>query len=126
VTDALNKKYLARWPGPTRPCSVEDTLPTRCAWSRADAMAQFRVLYTDRGDYAHDFSIEAPMYATIGAQIIDCPLDHNSIDLGRPMRATLARLTRPSAFRMPVGRRAVEAAPRLKVAVRSGVGLREL
>src|SRR6266853_1797157 len=45
-------------------------------------MARFRVLYTDRGDYSHDFALEQPYYDAIGA----------------------------------------EAAPKLKVAVRSGVG----
>lgn len=84
-------------------------------------MAQFRVLYTDRGDYSHDFSIEEPLYATIGAQLVDARLDHNSIDWDA-YAGHLAEADAVICFRMPVDRRAVEAAPRLKVAVRSGVG----
>jgi D-3-phosphoglycerate dehydrogenase len=84
-------------------------------------MAQFRVLYTDRGDYSHDFSIEAPLYATIGAQLVDARLDHNSIDWDA-YTGHLAEADAVICFRMPVDRRALDAAPRLKVAVRSGVG----
>jgi D-3-phosphoglycerate dehydrogenase len=84
-------------------------------------MAQFRVLYTDRGDYAHDFSIETPLYDAIGAEIVDARLNHNAIDWAAYERH-LSQADAVICFRMPVNRRAVEAAPRLKVAVRSGVG----
>src|SRR5437762_777189 len=84
-------------------------------------MVRSRVLYTDRGDYADDFAIEQPMYDAIGAEVIDARLDHNAIDWPTYERH-LAEADALICFRMPVGRRAVAAAPRLKVAVRSGVG----
>jgi D-3-phosphoglycerate dehydrogenase / 2-oxoglutarate reductase len=84
-------------------------------------MAQFRVLYTDRGDYSHDFSIEQPLYDAIGAEIVDARLNHNAIDWDAYTRH-LSQADAVICFRMPVDRRAVEAAPKLKVAVRSGVG----
>jgi len=84
-------------------------------------MAQFRVLYTDRGDYSHDFSIERPLYEAIGAQVIDARLDHNAIDWDA-YAGHLGEADAVICFRMPVDRRALQAAPRLKVAVRSGVG----
>src|SRR5207244_2830025 len=84
-------------------------------------MAKFRVLYTDRGDYSHDFSIEQPFYDAIGAEIIDARLDHNALDWTIYERH-LAEADALICFRVAVDRRAVEAAPRLKVAVRSGVG----
>ncbi|MDQ6673228.1 MAG: C-terminal binding protein [Chloroflexota bacterium] len=84
-------------------------------------MAQFRVLYTDRGDYSHDFSLEQPLYDAIGAEIVDARLNHNAIDWDA-YAGHLSQADAVICFRMPVGRRAVEAAPRLKVAVRSGVG----
>jgi D-3-phosphoglycerate dehydrogenase len=84
-------------------------------------MPSFRVLYTDRGDYSQDFSIEQPIYASIGVEIVDGHLDHNAID-----RDAYARYLNDAdaiiCFRMPVDRQALEAAPKLKVAVRSGVG----
>src|SRR5215218_6343588 len=81
----------------------------------------FRVLYTDRGDYSSDFSLEEPIYAAIGAQIVDARLDHNAIDW-EAYESHLAQADALICFRMPVDRRALRAAPRLKVAVRSGVG----
>src|ERR1700730_9776897 len=84
-------------------------------------MSQFRVLYTDRGDYAHDFSIEQPLYDAIGAEIVDARLNHNAIDWDAYERH-LSQADAVICLRMPVDRRAVEAAPKLKVAVRSGVG----
>src|ERR671939_1615078 len=84
-------------------------------------MPTFRVLYTDRGDYSQDFSLEESIYAEIGAEIIDARLDHNALDWDaytRHLRDADALI----CFRMPVDRRALDAAPRLKVAVRSGVG----
>ena len=84
-------------------------------------MARFRVLYTDRGDYSHGFSIEQPLYDAIGAEIIDARLDHNALDWPTYERH-LAEADALICFRVAVDRRAVEAAPRLKVAVRSGVG----
>src|SRR5437879_3902746 len=84
-------------------------------------MARFQVLYTDRGDYSHDFSIEQPLYDSIGAEIIDARLDHNALDWPTYERH-LAAADALICFRVTVDRRAVEAAPRLKVAVRSGVG----
>jgi D-3-phosphoglycerate dehydrogenase len=84
-------------------------------------MSRFRVLYTDRGDYSQDFGLEKPIYAAIDAEIVDARLDHNAIDWD-----TYARLLSDAdavvCFRMPVDRRALEAAPKLKVAVRAGVG----
>lgn len=84
-------------------------------------MARFRVLYTDRGDYTQDFSLEQVLYEPIDAEIIDARLDHNAIDWPVYERH-LAEADAVICFRMPVDRRAVAAAPRLKVAVRSGVG----
>jgi D-3-phosphoglycerate dehydrogenase len=84
-------------------------------------MSRFRVLYTDRGDYAQDFSIERPLYDAIDAEIIDARLDHNAIDWDAYTRL-LGVADALVCFRMPVDRRALEAAPKLKVAVRAGVG----
>jgi D-3-phosphoglycerate dehydrogenase / 2-oxoglutarate reductase len=84
-------------------------------------MPRFRVLYTDRGDYSQDFSLEQPIYDAIGAEIVDARLDHNALDWD-----TYARHLRDAdaliCFRVAVERRALDAAPKLKVAVRSGVG----
>ena len=84
-------------------------------------MSRYRVLYTDRGDYSHGFELEEPIYAAIDAEIIDARLDHNAIDWDRYTQL-LAEADAVVCFRMPVDRRAVEAAPKLKVAVRAGVG----
>jgi D-3-phosphoglycerate dehydrogenase / 2-oxoglutarate reductase len=84
-------------------------------------MSRFRVLYTDRGDYAEDFSIERPLYQAIDAEIVDARLDHNAIDWDAYSRF-LADADALVCHRMPVDRRALAAAPKLKVAVRSGVG----
>jgi D-3-phosphoglycerate dehydrogenase len=84
-------------------------------------MPNFRVLYTDRGDYGEDFSVEQPIYDTLGVEIVDAHLDHNAIDWPVYKRL-LAEADAIVCFRMPVDRRAVEAAPKLKVAVRAGVG----
>jgi D-3-phosphoglycerate dehydrogenase len=84
-------------------------------------MSRFRVLYTDRGDYAEDFSIERPLYEAIDAEIVDARLDHNAIDWDAYSRV-LADADALVCHRMPVDRRALDAAPKLKVAVRSGVG----
>jgi D-3-phosphoglycerate dehydrogenase len=84
-------------------------------------MSRYRVLYTDRGDYSVGFDIEQPLYDAIGAEIVDARLDHNAIDwdaYGRHLADADALI----CFRMPVDRRALDAAPKLKVAVRSGVG----
>jgi len=84
-------------------------------------MAKYTVLYTDRGDYGRGFDLEEPIYAEIDAAIVDARLDHNAID-----RAEYARLLATAdgliCFRVPVDRQALDAAPRLKVAVRAGVG----
>jgi D-3-phosphoglycerate dehydrogenase len=84
-------------------------------------MARFRVLYTDRGDYSHGFDLEEPIDQAAGIEIIDARLDHNAIDWAL-YRRQLAEADAIVCFRMPVHRRALEAAPRLKVAVRAGVG----
>ncbi len=84
-------------------------------------MSRFRVLYTDRGDYSHGFDVEQPIYDSLGVEIVDARLDHNAIDWDR-YAALLAEADALVCFRMPVDRRALEAAPRLKVAVRAGVG----
>ena len=84
-------------------------------------MSSFRVLYTDRGNYTEDFGIERPIYETIDADIVDARLDHNAIDWER-YASLLTDADALVCFRMPVDRRALEAAPRLKVAVRAGVG----
>src|SRR5207245_159370 len=74
-----------------------------------------------RGDYSQDFSLEQPIYDAIGAEIVDARLDHNALDWD-----TYARHLRDAdaliCFRVAVDRRALDAAPKLKVAVRSGVG----
>jgi D-3-phosphoglycerate dehydrogenase / 2-oxoglutarate reductase len=82
---------------------------------------RFRVLYTDRGDYSHELDHERAVYAAIDAEVVDARLDHNAIDwdvYGRHLQAADALV----CFRMPVDRRALDLAPNLKVAVRSGVG----
>jgi D-3-phosphoglycerate dehydrogenase len=84
-------------------------------------MPNFRVLYTDRGDYSVDFDLEQPIYDALGVEIVDARLNHNAIDWDHYERL-LADADAIICFRMPVDRRAVEAAPKLKVAVRSGVG----
>jgi D-3-phosphoglycerate dehydrogenase len=84
-------------------------------------MSRFRVLYTDRGDYSHGFDLEEPIYAAIDAEIVDARLDHNAIDWDRYSQL-LADADALICFRMPVDRRALDAAPKLKVAVRAGVG----
>lgn len=84
-------------------------------------MSRFRVLYTDRGDYAEDFTIERPLYEAIDAEIVDARLNHNAIDWDAYSRF-LGDADALVCHRMPVHRRALEAAPKLKVAVRSGVG----
>lgn len=84
-------------------------------------MSRYTVLYTDRGDYSQDFEIERPIYAAIDVEIVDARLDHNNIDWDEYARL-LAKADALVCFRMPVPRRALEAAPKLKVAVRAGVG----
>jgi D-3-phosphoglycerate dehydrogenase / 2-oxoglutarate reductase len=81
----------------------------------------FRVLYTDRGDYSQPFDIEQPLYDAIGAEIVDARLDHNAIDWNLYSRH-LAEADAIVCFRLAVDRRALDAAPKLKVAVRAGVG----
>jgi D-3-phosphoglycerate dehydrogenase / 2-oxoglutarate reductase len=84
-------------------------------------MGRFKVLYTDRGDYSQDFSIEQPLYESIGAEIVDARLDHNALDWDAYTRH-LSTADAIVCFRIPVDRRALDAAPKLKVAVRAGVG----
>lgn len=84
-------------------------------------MSRYRVLYTDRGDYAVPFDIEQPLYDAIDAEIVDARLDHNNIDWDVYERL-LADADAVVCFRMPVDRRALDAAPKLKLAVRAGVG----
>ena len=69
-------------------------------------MSRFRVLYTDRGDYSHDFSLEEPIYAGIDAEIVDARLDHNAIDWDQVCRAALGGGRRRAASACPwtVGR----------------------
>jgi D-3-phosphoglycerate dehydrogenase len=81
----------------------------------------FRVLYADRGDYSVDFDIERPIYAAIGVEIVDARLDHNAIDWDLYERL-LGDADAVICFRMPVDRRALNAATKLKLAIRSGVG----
>src|SRR5579864_7902652 len=83
--------------------------------------SRFRVLYTDRGDYSVDFDLERPIYQAIDAEIVDARLDHNAIDWDR-YSSLLAEADAIVCFRMPVDRRALDAAPKLKIAVRAGVG----
>ena len=84
-------------------------------------MTRFKVLYTDRGDYSVDFDLERPIYEALGVEIVDARLDHNNIDWDAYERL-LADADALICFRMPVDRRALDAAPKLKVAVRAGVG----
>src|SRR5207244_9020918 len=73
------------------------------------------------GGYSQDLDLEQALYEAIGAEIIDARLDHNALDWD-----TYARYLKDAdaliCFRVPVDRRALDAAPKLKVAVRSGVG----
>src|SRR5262249_21982290 len=84
-------------------------------------MSHYRILYTDRGDYSVDFDVERSIYEAIDAEIVDARLDHNAIDWDR-YEQLLADADGLICFRMPVSRRALDAAPKLKVAVRAGVG----
>ena len=84
-------------------------------------MSKFKVLYTDRGDYSQDFSTEQPLYDAIGAEIVDARLDHNVLDWDAYTRH-LSTADAIVCFRIPVDRRALGVAPKLKVAVRAGVG----
>ena len=81
----------------------------------------FRVLYADRGDYSVGFDIERPIYATIGVEIVDARLNHNAIDW-EVYERLLADADAVICHRMPVDRRALNAAPKLKLAIRGGVG----
>lgn len=84
-------------------------------------MSRFKVLYTDRGDYSQGFSVEQPIYAAMDVEIVDARLDHNAIDWDR-YEQLLSDADALVCFRVPVDRRVLEAAPKLKVAVRAGVG----
>lgn len=84
-------------------------------------MARFKVLYTDRGDYSVDFDVERPIYEAIDAEIVDARLDHNNLDW-EAFEGHLRDADAIVCFRVAVDRRVVAAAPRLKLAVRSGVG----
>jgi D-3-phosphoglycerate dehydrogenase len=84
-------------------------------------MARFKVLYTDRGDYSVDFDVERPIYAAIDADIVDARLDHNNLDW-HAFEGHLRDADAIVCFRVAVDRRVVAAAPKLKLAVRSGVG----
>jgi len=84
-------------------------------------VARFKVLYTDRTDYKRGWDVEQPIYEGIDCEIVDAQLNHNSIDRAEYDRY-LADADALVCFRVPVGRRDLEAAPRLKVAVRAGVG----
>jgi D-3-phosphoglycerate dehydrogenase len=84
-------------------------------------MSRYRVLYTDRGDYSHGFEIEQPIYDAMNVEVVDARLDHNAIDWDQ-YSSLLADADAVVCFRMPVDRRALDAAPKLKVAVRAGVG----
>jgi D-3-phosphoglycerate dehydrogenase len=84
-------------------------------------MPTFRVLYADRGNYAEDFSVERPIYDAADVEIVDARLDHHAIDWPTYERH-LSEGDALVCHRMPVSRRVVEAAPKLKVAVRAGVG----
>lgn len=84
-------------------------------------MPNYRVLYTDRGDYGVGFDVEQPIYDSLGVEIVDARLNHNAIDWDR-YAELLADADALVCFRMPISRRAVDAAPKLKVAVRAGVG----
>jgi D-3-phosphoglycerate dehydrogenase / 2-oxoglutarate reductase len=87
--------------------------------------SQFTVLYTDRGDYSVDFNIEEPIYAEIGVTIVDARLDHNQLDRTAYARY-LADADALITHRVPVDSEALAAAPKLKVAVRAGVGYENL
>jgi D-3-phosphoglycerate dehydrogenase len=81
----------------------------------------FKVLYTDRTDYKRGWDIEKPIYDAIDCEIVDAKINHNAIDRAEYDRY-LADADAVVCFRVPVGRRDLEAAPKLKVAVRAGVG----
>jgi|SRR5579871_41897 len=86
---------------------------------------RFHVLYTDRGDYTDDFSVEQPILDEVDAVIVDARLDHNDLDRDAYARF-LADADAIITHRVPVDRAAVAAAPKLRVAVRSGVGYENL
>ena len=81
------------------------------------------VLYTDPGRLGLDFA--KPMYDEAGIDVHLLDLDHNDIDWPLYLGAA-AEADAIVCHRVPVNRRVVEAAPRLKIALRHGVGYEEL
>ncbi|MEA2640403.1 MAG: D-3-phosphoglycerate dehydrogenase / 2-oxoglutarate reductase [Chloroflexota bacterium] len=88
-------------------------------------LPQFYVLYTDRSDYSDDMSRVKPIYDAIDAIIVDARLDHNNLDRAAYARH-LAIADAIITHRVPVDEPAVAAAPKLRIAVRGGVGYENL
>ncbi|MHB8620845.1 MAG: C-terminal binding protein [Chloroflexota bacterium] len=82
-------------------------------------MPRFHVVYTDLNNA--DFSVEERLYGEFGASFEYLDLDHNNVDQEEYLRAA-ARADALLTQRLSVTRQVVAAAPRLKIAVRMGVG----
>ncbi|HEX6512749.1 MAG TPA: C-terminal binding protein [Chloroflexota bacterium] len=86
-------------------------------------MAPPKVVYTDPGRLGIERA--RPLYEQAGVEVELLGLDHHNIDW-RAYLAAMAGADAVVCHRVPVGRRAIEAAPRLKIALRHGVGYEEL
>lgn len=86
-------------------------------------MPRLKVVYTDPGRLGVDLA--RPMLEQAGVQVELLNLDHNDVDWPQYL-AAVADADAIVCHRVPVNRRVLEAAPRLKIALRHGVGYEEL
>ena len=86
-------------------------------------MSPLKVLYTDPGRLG--VALAQPLYKEAGIEVELLNLDHHDIDWPRYLAAA-AGADAIVCHRVPISRRVVEAAPRLKIALRHGVGYEEL
>lgn len=86
-------------------------------------MDALKVLYTDPGRLGVD--VARPLLEEAGIEVELLDLDHHDIDWPRYLAAA-AEADAIVCHRVPVSRRVVEAAPKLKIALRHGVGYEEL
>ncbi len=86
-------------------------------------VARFKVLYTDASRIGVDDA--QPIYAAAGVEVQLLGLDHHHIDWPKYLAAA-ADADAIVSHRVPVDPRVVEVAPKLKIALRHGVGYEEL
>ncbi len=86
-------------------------------------MSQPKVLYTDAGRLG--IAEAKPIYDAAGVRLELLGLDHQNLDWPRYLAAA-ADADAIVTHRAPVNRQVVEAAPKLKIALRHGVGYEEL